>query len=540
MKKIWSGFKGFLCNIKTLIYARLGELLSFAKKFLPFLTKAPLDFAKKALLLLTKAPLAFAKKALLFLTKAPLAFAKKTLSSLTKAPLAFAKKVLSFLTKAPLTFAKKVLFFRGAWLFCVKKYIYILFCLAVAMAVFGSSFLSCSPEFADQGSGNTNTAGNNNSGDDDDDDDPDETCDDNEGDPCKGNETCERVCEAIFEEYGEIRACINTGDETVDKLQKVHNLLMGKNAGVTTGPRTEVTRSPAEVEDDLNKIGEDDDEDGGVDRDAFRCYLEIGASKYITQIKKGLGSEGTDTTNKKDLKRKRLIKTLKWLVEDDKESAEILADVNAGDDILSAILESLAKTGTGNFGATNLGTSHCIAGNQYRANNSNTADNETNKDIWWISSSNVLVRYNKASTTPLPIGEIQLSNHDKNLYNALSCMHGEDMDNDNIFSYSAEHENQHIFNLAFEELSDICEDVKNKSAGQDKACARVLMCWTAWQNACGSSAKGGANGGTACPTAPSTSSDDKLWEMLDEHESALKESGDYKTCRTKDFTDFFP
>ncbi len=503
MKKMRSGFKSFLCNIKTLIYARLGELLSFAKKVLLFLTKAPLTFAKKVLLFLTKAPLDFAKK------------------------------ILLFLTKAPLTFAKKVLFFRRAWLFCVKKYVYILFCLAVAMAVFGSSFLSCSPEFADQGSGNTNTTSNNNNDDGDDDDDPDETCDDNEGDPCKGNETCERVCEAIFEEYGEIRACINTGDETVDKLQKVHNLLMGKNAGVTSGTRTEVTRSPAEVEDDLNKIGEDEDEDGGVDRDAFRCYLEIGASKYITQIKKGLAPSGVSD------KRERLIKTLEWMVKD-KESAEILADVNAGDDILEILLFSLGDTYPPATPST-----HCIGGSDYSETHLVTSVGANmDQKIWGldISNNNLIIKYYKSGSLK---GTISLdSTHDAKLYNALSCMHEGDSGPQNIFSYSAEKENQYIFNLAFELLSDICENVTEKSREQDKACARTLMCWTAWQNTCDSSAKGKGMDNTPCesPRISSHSTNNKLWnDMLDEHESALEKSGgtNYNDCKAVNFGEFF-
>ncbi len=526
MKKMRSGFKSFLCNIKTLIYARLGELLSFAKKVLLFLTKAPLTFAKKVLLFLTKAPLDFAKKILLFLTKAPLTFAKKVLLFLTKAPLTFAKKVLSFLTKAPLAFAKKALSIRGAWLFCVKKYVYVLFCLAVAMAVFGSSFLSCSPEFADQGSGNTNTASNNNSGgDDDDDDDPDETCDDNEGDPCKGNETCERVCESIFEEYDETRACINTGDETVAKLEKVHNLLMGKNAG---DDRKEVKRAPNQVEDDLHKIGEDEDDDG-VDRDTFRCYLQIGASKYITQIKKGLGPASESDNEPK--KRERLIKTLKWLVEDDKESAEILADVNAGDDILSAILESLA---TKAFKHSTIGTSHCIGGNTYMES---SVVNSVDYNIWWFDTTDtkkIRVRYVEGNNGFN--GMIKLdSSHDRILYNSLSCLHdGQDMSSRNIFSYSAEHDNAHIFNLAFEELSDICEDVESTTDGLDEACAHALMCWTAWQNACST------RGEVTCTTSPNDNKNDNLRSMLSEHESALEYNGsNYKKCDTETFAKFF-
>ena len=506
MKNILTNVTGILCNIKALIYDKMCGF-----------------FAKKVLFLRGVLVLAFTNRVFLFLIKSPLSFAKK---------------ILLFFIKAPLSFAKKVLFFRGVLVFCVKKYLYILFSLAVAMAVFGSSFISCSPDFADQNSTNP-TDNTSDSKSNDEDDDPDETCDDNEGDPCKGNETCERVCEAIFEEYGEVRACINTGDETVDKLQKVHNLLMGKNAGVTSGQREEVTRSPAEVEDDLNKIGEDDD---GVERSAFRCYLEIGASKYIARIKKGLSPHPVAGSDSNAKKRERLIKTLKWLVEDDKKSAEILADVNAGDDILSAILKTLV---TAPIKDSTHDATHSIDGTEYRAShpdppNSRSDANGLNHGIWWLSSSTngLNIRYYRSSSGHTGVIELD-SAHDKILYTALSRLHGNDMSNRNIFSYSAKYENQHIFNLAFEELSDVCTGVENKSADHDKACARALMCWTSWQEACDDASKGSAC--TASPSATDKSVNNKLWDdMLDEHKSALGGSNDNnRDCSSEKFADFF-
>ena len=517
MRKIWSGFKGFLCNIKTLIYARLGELLSFTKKFLPFLTKAPLAFAKKVLLFLTKASLAFAKKALLFLTKAPLAFAKKTLSSLTKAPLAFAKKVL---------------FFRGAWLFCVKKYVYVLFCLAVAMAVFGSSFLSCSPEFADQGSGNTNTTSNNNNddGDDDDEDDP-EDCEENEGDPCKDDEDCEDTCAYIYKgKISSIISCKERGDETVAKLEIVHDLLMGHKAGLTDAD----LRSEAKVKSDLAKISSDDEEE--VNNEDFKCYLQIGSHKYIREIKEGLRPSGTNEN-----KRKNLIETLKWFV-NNKETAENLADLNAGDNILEALLLALR-----NFKG---GVNGCLDGSDPNTSRSGSPLDFTvssglgpleNRNIWDLDVGNKKIIIYQGKTAPTKSSVTLDTVDDARLYSALSCIYEvETGEEKNIFSYSADKENEHIFDLAFGLLSDVCNVDTKPNGHEDKSCARGLMCWSSWRDENNGRHDTVLNHDTTGQNQPDEDSD--FWtEHVDRHENALEKSGgtEYNICTAKAFADFF-
>lgn len=422
----------------------------------------------------------------------------------------------------------------------VKIRLWIFLSLIATMAIASSSFVSCSA-FDGQSSTNQASTNNNNEDDDDDSDDDDdddddrdaEECEDDEGDLCKGNETCEEICESIYEEFDEKRLCMNRGDETVGKLEKVHNLLMGSKAG--TG--NEQSRTVDKVEDDLRKIGDEDDDDG-VSRDDFKCYVQIGVTKWITQIKKGLGPE--DTSGNETLKRGRLLKTIKWLVEDDEESAEILKDdINEGDDILEALLLTLSdgdlKLTTGTNG--HHGDKLCIAGSAYNDATSVT-DEKVDIDIWWFSGNDLKIRYYDKD---IHTGEIELgSSQDKTLYNALSCMQDGDLDLQNIFSYSAENENSHIFDLAFDLLSDVCSDVENpddRSAG----CARALMCWTAWQNSCGVTEKGDAGTcGDSDRERPNNSDNNKLWEHAKDHSSSLeKDDSNYNQCATKHFADFF-
>ena len=125
----------------------------------------------------------------------------------------------------------------------------------------------------------------------------------------------------------------------------------------------------------------------------------------------------------------------------------------------------------------------------------------------------------------------------KALYDALSCFHP-DITNHNIFSYTAKEENEHIFDLAFELLRDICDEVtESKKAG----CVRALMCWTSWQKACGVS-----NRGKDCNDKGNHVSlndgDRDLWERAEDHKSSLEKSSggsNYNECSTGDFADFF-
>ncbi len=435
--------------------------------------------------------------------------------------------------------------------FFLKNRLWLLLSLVISLILISSAFMSCT-DFSQQGSANnpatTGSSGSNQDDDGDDGDDGDdnevEQCEDDEGDLCKGNETCEKICESIYEEFEEKRLCMNRGDETVAKLEKVHDLLMGSKAGSSRAK----TRSPSKVENDLNKIGDDDDDDDGVSIDDFKCYVQIGVTKWIEQIEAGLGGSGDNN------KRSNLIETLKWLVEEDgQESAEILKDdINEGDDVLEAILLTLVGTADGDvLKKSHHGTTHCIGGSGYDAPPSPippSIGDKTDVDIWWFSNfssssdHNLKVVYHKNNTTR-PDGEFELaSRQDKILYNALSCMHT-NLGTQNIFSYSAKEQNSHIFDLAFKLLMDnVCSDI-DRADDRKAGCARALICWTAWQNACNATEKGDITScGNVDSERPGNSDNSKLWDYAADHSESLEGGeGDsnHNECTTEAFADFF-
>ena len=340
-------------------------------------------------------------------------------------------------------------------------------------------------------------------------------CDDNVGDKCKGNESCEQVCENIYNVWDAQRSCMDRGDETVGKLQKIHNRLMGKKANT---PNAEERNSRAV----WNSLIEITDEEDGVGRDDFKCYLQIGVDKYIDEIKKGLRPDENAE------RRNNLLVTLEWFVKGDKEAGEILSELSAGDDILEALLLTLADGASGDASNGGLEKSKdCITG-LYEPNCS--GDNP-DIDNWHLVNSNLKVCIKTGGD--VEDRTIELHSEDKELYQALSCFHKGAINGKNIFSYSAKEENEHIFDLAFELLNGICNNIKSsKDNGQDKACARALMCWTNWQNEC-------SDRGKSCDKNQRENSD--LWDSAKEHSSSLEKSGssDYNKCSAEDFADFF-
>ena len=398
----------------------------------------------------------------------------------------------------------------------VKQIIFLLLSLSLALFVMVVAFSSCSPNNQtneDSTVGNTDgddTGSNRRTTNND-------RCTDDVGDKCKGNESCEQVCESIYEEWDAQRSCMDRGDETVGKLQKIHNRLMGKKAaGFDGGPK---------VWDALKEIT---DEEDGVGRDDFKCYLQIGVDKYIDEIKKGLN--GSDGSNK----RSNLLAVLEWFVKGDKEAGEVLSELSAGDDILEALLLALAGKGDVD-GPPQNANKDCITGSDYEPTTTTCASDTQNprRNNWYLDLDNSNSKELNVCISSTESRKIQLDSDDKKLYQALSCFHPEDNINDNIFSYSAEEENEHIFELAFELLNGICNNIKSsKDNGQDKACARALMCWTAWQNQCTTRSKG-------CEGNPNQDND--LWDSAKEHSSSLQKSSgsDYDKCRVEDFADFF-
>ena len=420
----------------------------------------------------------------------------------------------------------------------LKQMAFMLLSLGLVLFVMMAFFGSCSPN--NQGTAGSTVNNNPDSGADDDDatdsrrrssdDDEPEGCDDDEGDRCKGNEACEQICESIYDKWGAIRSCMDRGDETVAKLQTIHDILMGDKAGKTGAD----DRSASTVERDLAKI-KDDDDDEDVDHDDLKCYLQIGYQKYISQLEKGLKPT---ISNDNVAKRANLIATLKWLVEDDQEAAEVMVDVNAGDNILEALLLKLAE---GPGGTVPNGTADCITGTDYAEAVATVAlpdsggNGNIQKDIWWVTNNDINIRYFEGSAGKT--GTIALdSTEDKTLYNALSCFHDGDISDQNIFLYAIEEKNQHMLDLAFDLLMNICnkvEDSSNKKAG----CARALMCWSAWQSEC--NVRGKYSSGTCTSGEPEGNT--QFWKELSDHESQLEKSSgsNYDECEARRFADFF-
>lgn len=381
-------------------------------------------------------------------------------------------------------------------IYSLRRFLFLFFVCAVGITFISSSFISCAPGIEDP------LSTNNDDDDDDDDrrDDDDDDDDDDEGEECKGNETCERVCEEIYEEFGEQRECMEKGDVKVAQMEKVHNLLV------------ENFNDEHELKRNLEKISEED----GVDRDDFGDYLEVGGTKWEEAIKDGL--PGKTKASSRDGKQNRLIVTLKWLIEDDDErAAKILSAEDAGDDILKALLSTLAS----------YNPSDCLSKETTKA----PGDRNTRTELWKVNKDPDRLEIFYFSDSTAAKGVIDFGNStDRDLYNALSC-HYEDNrglllglgSGRNVFSYAVhngeEDGNETLFGMAFELLDSICENVKRKDLDPKEACVRALMCYTAWKEDGEDPEDAGA-----------------IWEMAEERDSNL---GGSTICRAERFAKFF-
>ena len=383
----------------------------------------------------------------------------------------------------------------------LKKHICLLFACVMGLFLISSSFTSCAPGLDDQGSGSTDGGSDD---DDDDDDDDDETrnteCEaDGDDDLCKDDESCVRVCEHIYEDHEEVKECKDRDEVRVGRMDKVHNLLIEK------------FDSAHDLESNLDSISEGDGDD--VDKEDLVCYLEISGEKWITAIKDGL--KGGDD----DKKIAQLETVLDWVVKNEKIAEILKDDIDDGDDILEALLLELASLDRNNR------NNACIEDVSIESNVGPT----TSINIWLLDSGkNMMVKFVKENTPDE--GTITLdTNDDRDLYNALSCVFpNKGSGIRNVFSYSAEEGNQHVFDMAFELLNKVCDDVTNKSTDQDKACARALMCWTASKQ---NSDNTGDNGAPVSG-APNT----KFWEMVENHESNLENgNSNYNSCNAEHF-----
>ena len=377
--------------------------------------------------------------------------------------------------------------------YSIKRLLWLFFALTIGFSLFGFSFVSCAPGIDEQASGDGDDGDEETTPrrrrDDDDDDEDD-------GDKCRGNESCERVCELIYDGYSEQTECMDEGELQVGRLEKVHDFLM------------EEGRDADDVESDLDSLSEGEED---VDINHFEDYLKLGTSKWVEQIGKGLGGVDDSEGDKFD----RLIETLKWFVKD-KEVAEILSEVNNGDDVLEELLLAL-------YIQSVVGDRTCIEAAEPVAT---VAHDNYSTNLWGLDLdvNNVIFKYYHDLSRD---GQVELDNAaDAKLYNALSCQYS-DVNGDNVFSYAADKSNNvNIFNMASDLLVKVC-DVQPQDKGQDKACARALICWTSWQD---------VGGGEGNHLNDSTN----FWELAESRKSDLEEGdSNYNDCKAKAFDEFF-
>ena len=400
------------------------------------------------------------------------------------------------------------LFSKGRFfLQCIgKKYVRVLFIFMMGLAFLSSSFLSCGPGFDDLSSQNPT---NDDSDDDDDDDDDDDEgrrsgdCEEGGGDDtCKDDESCVRVCEHIYPDHAAVTECKTRSERQVGRMDKIHDLLMEKFDRVS------------ELESNLESISEGD---GDVSKDDFICYLEISGDKWIDKIEAGLpdGGKGDRPSNAQE----RLEAVLKWFVEEQDITEILREDVDDGDNILEALLVELES---------NHSSNGCIEGTPAVLNTIGSTDD--NKMLWALGASSEDLTIHYYSGGGAAAGTITFDTEkDRDIYDALSCDYIEG--DYNVFSYSAFKENEVMFEMGFELLTKVC-DVEEKPRGQENiACARAMVCWTAWQN---------ANGGRDGTKSPSDTENKAFWDMAEEHKSDL--DGDqtrYNNCSARNFAEFF-
>lgn len=256
---------------------------------------------------------------------------------------------------------------------------------------------------------------------------------------CRGYEQCEDICEDIYDESWE--ACSRESSGTVTRLQKVFNRLKSSRASRT-------------------KFDEISEEDGGITLDDFKKYLEIGVDGWIEQIEE-------DSSNKYENGAAK--EAILWLAEEG-SVAEILANLTEdGSDVLEALLEK-ANLPSCFFGSNPAG------------------EYEVGGELKLRMGGSQLQVITIGGAFADPDIEVEIDNsRDKRLYELLSCrtdvnvdVDGDDNpDNDpDVFSLAADEDNEHLFNLAFDLLDEVCQEsnLDSRQAERIAICRRVMMC----------------------------------------------------------------
>ena len=299
----------------------------------------------------------------------------------------------------------------------------------ILVAIVSAGFMSCTPNFdADLVSSRIDNGDRNNDRDDDDDDEDD-------GERCANRETCEEICEEIYDSGGDQVACQDEGINKVSRMDKVHTLL---EKGTSR---------------DFEKIFPDED---GVELDDLEDYLEVGVSGVEKLIR------GTDGWN--DSAR---INFLRWII-DERDVAEILngLDDSGGHRLLEEVLDEVAS-------------SDCIEDESISCADNTNANNVDNYQLT-SSTINICVSNNGGTSATRETIDLDTAG-DAELYNALSCVHSSlraNGNSQNVFSYASIRNNNVIFDMAYDLLNSICEEVDDGDPDHKRACRKALLCWT--------------------------------------------------------------
>ena len=311
----------------------------------------------------------------------------------------------------------------------IQKMSGLIFSCLVLVGIVSAGFMSCVPNL------NTDLVSSridNGDRDRDDDDDDDDDDDEDDGEKCLGHETCETICERIYDIGRDQVACQEEGINKVSRMDKIYDLLEEGDSR------------------DFEKIFPDED---GVELDDLEDYLEVGIS----------GVEDLIANSWNDGKR---FNFLRWII-DEKDVAEVLngLDDNGGHSILEELLVEVRINGTC------MGTIYddCSSSTNHRGNFAVNTDSNKRIRICTTDPNNRLrdVIFNTQG--------------DAKVYNALACVHGELEANgrsQNVFSYASISNNNVIFDMAYDLLNSICEEVDGSEEDYKRACRKALFCWT--------------------------------------------------------------
>ena len=346
----------------------------------------------------------------------------------------------------------------------MAKYFYFLCVLLISVSLIILGFTSCSGSntIATSSSRRTSTSRNTSSSSSDD-------KEKDDGEPCRDSDSCEETCKDIYDAFAEANECMDEGRDKVGRLDKVFkHLKSGK----------------------YNELLDISEEDNDVDMDDFEDYLEIGATGW-TDLIEGWGAP--DKVSERAVNKlndgDKLTDTLKWII-DKTNVAEVLQDSDDGLDVLETLLmefdDYIREAAASKFNPKEWETTpnkkniHSGDGNGHKVCTANAILNYHTG----LMSSTVNKLYIWAGENGSGCSREVInfdSDSDRRLYRGLAflSLDGED---ENIFSYSADQNNDVAFNMAYTLLNKACTSISGTNENRSIACKRALFCWMKIRN----------------------------------------------------------